>query len=748
MVKTKKLNVLCTVLFIGVILSCTAYFGITAIMDEQPRDGDAVSKSYGISFAGFSDAFYGNKIIGGIIDRYEYKLFGAVGGGDIIVGKNGFLFDAGTDENGYSYLKDYLGIEQLTGYELEAFASILRQRQLAYKNKGADYLLVVIPNSQAVYSELVPSYIGPVTGATRLDQLTDYLTGNGIKYFLNATDALVAAKEHSAYPLYNNTENSLNSLGEWFVYSAVYHRLSELYSANGALISFDSLNTYVSYTVGKELARRAGLSEVIRNMTVSMSSSGTLRYGSRNIFGSMLITEVSEEHPGGSEISMNLLLEFTDDWDRIQLMPYFSDTYREVTYKSNHHFSSLAVESIRPDIVVQFIHEYELYDIISDYRLNLTYNAGMNLEVTPDTTASPILIAQAHTGDGRVVIAGRTEDDALIKAAGKDITLTSQKAIGSLFFIEVDIGDMPSSVVYISAKVQGKAESSPQPIKIVNDKGAGVGAVAVGSNSQLYSSDYSDYVLLSEEQQNQLAGLLSEKLEEIRFLSGKQTEYIYVIAPDKLSVYPEDIPLSLLSFAGMMKSYRGIAADIRMRAGMEVIDLTEEMTSHKVLGHLYYQTGILWNDLGAFIGYHTLAQKIADRFSGVKVLGLGDFDSVQEENIGGELLNRLGFDRAVISEKYLRQKLNPNYTRQATIEYSGIGAFDITQAFITYNENSTLPVAIVTRDAYGTAMLENMAENFSKMVVMAENDHTIPDGLIAEISPDFIITIRCNGIIS
>ena len=92
--------------------------------------------------------------------------------------------------------------------------------------------------------------------------------------------------------------------------------------------------------------------------------------------------------------------------------------------------------------------------------------------------------------------------------------------------------------------------------------------------------------------------------------------------------------------------------------------------------------------------------------------------------------------------------LNRTFQPKARFEQSGGGALDQTQAFISYTDDNTLPVAIVTRDAYGTEMLESIAEHFSKMIVLREGEYTISDELIAEIKPDFIITIRCNGELS
>lgn len=743
--KPKKANVICAALFVGALLSFSFYFCISAVMEPARALGDSVSEEYGIPLSRFSDAYYGSSALSDFIGRCEYLIFGGVGGSDVILGKEGFLFDAGEGGKGYNYLKDYLGVGQLTSYELQAFTSILDQRKLAYKNKGADYLLVVIPNSQTVYGEYMPSYIGPVQGSTRLEQLTNHLHEGGYDFFYNAAEALIPAK-HNGVPLYNNTENSLNSLGEWYVYSAVCNKLASLYSAPGRRVDYESLDSYVSYTDGRELARRAGLEGIIKNKTISFSSGEERIYRSESLYGSMVRTEVFPEYLEDIGMSGSILLEFTDNWDRVQMMPFFSASFAEVTYKSSHQFSDLTLKSTRPGIVVQFIHEYELYSMISDYNLNLTYNAGMNLEIDPSVTASPILISQTQTGPTRVVVAGQTEAGAFITVSGEGIKTVGEYAVGSLFFIEVDIGERETATLSITARLEDKLESKVQTLRVRVEPEYKKKSAAVGGNSQLYPNDYTGYILLGEKQLEDVRAALEQKISRIANLGGTDTEYIYVIVPDKLAVYPENLPDSLRETAAMVRTYREMAASLRAGAGMSVIDLTEEMLSHKVLGQLYYQTGELWTDLGAYVGYHTLMSKIAQKHPGLKLLGLNDFDGRMTEDIGGELVSGLGFDGAVISESYLT--LLPDYGSRVSFEQSGGGDLDTKRSFISYNDDGSLPVAIVTRDAYGTGMLISMAQNFSKMIVMAEDEHTIPDELIESMSPDYIITIRRNGELS
>ena len=740
MSKTKPINVVLVALFVGIMLTCTFYFGISSLTDNKTVDQESVVAD--MMFSDFCNAFYSDDDLLALPDTIDYLVFKSIDSKDIILGDNNFLFDAGEHENGYNYLYDYTGNAILSESELRALSNILSLRQLAYENRGVEYLMVVIPNSQTVYSEYMPEYMGELSNSTRLSQLSSYLKILNYDFFFDATELLITAKTYGK-PLYNNTENSLNSLGEWYLYDAVRTKLEQMYGIEGSLVGVSSLDLYTRNTDGKLLARRAGLESIISNETISLSNSEHTKYTMSSYYGTMVRTELTEEYSTGSDDVV--LLEFTNDWDRILMMPYFSNTYSQVAYKNNHQFSGLAVENLNPTVVVQFIHEYELYDMLDSNTL-LTYNAGLELDISNTVTSPPLLISQCSVDDHTVCVAGETEADALIAVSVNGELVKTERAIGGLFFVSVDVGERKYVKVSITAQANNKLKSSPIELLLYREDNAQEKTVAVGHNSELYSSDYAWLSFLSDDQMMAVREGLEQKISRVKEITGKDTEYLYLIVPDKLSIYSENAPDELKEFLPTLNKYREIVKGVRESAGMTVIDLLSDMKNHTVMERLYSQTDMMWTGFGAYVGYHSLISRISEKFSSVKVHELIDFSAVTEENVGGELVTRLGLDGAVISEKYLT--LEQAFESRARFEHSGDGAFDITRAFISYVDDDTLPVAIVMRDEYGTEMLENMADHFSKMIVLREGEFTLSDELIAEIKPDYIITIRCNGELS
>lgn len=372
-------------LFIGIILSFTAYFGITAAFDDPDSAADACwdgEQHEEITLKGFSDAFYRSKELQNTIKEYEFRLFGTVANDNIISGHDDFLFEKSDSTYDYNYLADCTGNYSFSEEELQQIADNIRQRQRRYALDSTYYMLVVIPNSQTIYSEKLPFYISNDRADTRLEQLSAYISQNYPSVsFLNLTESLLAAKSESEYPLYNNTDNSLNALGEWYVYSAIYDALGNMYdivSESGEYISLtsknpklelDDLSFYVHNSEGKRLAREAGLAQIISNRTVSLSND--LTTNKYSIFAGYNGSPEETIHRDRNRFQSSkpfILFSFSSEWDKILIQPYMSNTFFRVGYGFNMSYNNEAYTA-----VVQIIHENELSSLLNP-DVALTYD--------------------------------------------------------------------------------------------------------------------------------------------------------------------------------------------------------------------------------------------------------------------------------------------------------------------------------------------------------------------------------------
>lgn len=357
---SRALGVIIIVLFIGILLSFLVNFGVSAYLgSEELVDNYYDGKEHpNIVFSDFADTFYLSETIRKNIVRVDYYLFHRLPTDSVLLGKNEFLFPTYDEKNDYNYVADYLGEIDLDSDELNRYYTSVLEITAEYEKHGAVCYFVIIPNSQTVYSEKMPGYMGNISEETRLKSVSTYLARRGVTNFLDLTDALKRAKSEGM--LYNNTEDSLNSRGAYYAYLAVLDMLPKEVNSEIRRISLADDDLVLHSTTGKELARAAMLENVIKNRTVSLSTDFVqkyqvlLRYDTYDMaFAKM---QYKDELPSLPRIA----LQFSSDWDRIIMIDYFSNTFGTAIYRNSLDFNTQVINKTDPSYVICFIHERDL----------------------------------------------------------------------------------------------------------------------------------------------------------------------------------------------------------------------------------------------------------------------------------------------------------------------------------------------------------------------------------------------------
>ena len=124
------------------------------------------------------------------------------------------------------------------------------------------------------------------------------------------------------------------------------------------------LEFYYHQTEGKSIAQKAGLDNAVENRTVSLSNRTRLNYRFLNNGAAdttiMLPFYVSSEASGSPE----LLLQFSGAWERLQIEPFFSNTFGKVTYQVGLEHNEEIFQAAAPKVVFQFIYENELSELL------------------------------------------------------------------------------------------------------------------------------------------------------------------------------------------------------------------------------------------------------------------------------------------------------------------------------------------------------------------------------------------------
>lgn len=351
MKRKKAINFLTVTLFAGVLLTFTIYIGIGTVFNSDKNSEEN---------KGFNKMFYSENVFSELVRYVDYKVFGHINGGDYIIGDDDWLFEAVDSQNGYERLLDYIGAAPFEEHELDRISTAISNRVALYEDSGVQYMMIVIPDSITVCSDKVPGYLGNQSEQTKLAQLTAKLAGQDVEEFINPTHTMI--DESSDMAMYNNTENSINAYGAYCIYNIV---VAEFMSDTGMEVERlhrDDVDFFTRLTDGKTIARNAGIEGIVKNSTVTLSDDMPDNYTIVSSNGNSITTERDDAKENSTEYFV--VLECTNSWDRIQLMPYFSNTFDKVIYRdqllSDHYASSYSGVTL----VVQVIRESELASMV------------------------------------------------------------------------------------------------------------------------------------------------------------------------------------------------------------------------------------------------------------------------------------------------------------------------------------------------------------------------------------------------
>lgn len=345
--KKRTMGFVCIVLFFGILLSMTIYIGFGTLFDKEE---ERPTEFY------MNRLFFSDRSISSLLRLAEYRLLGHVDDGGVISGRSDWLYEVEDSSTGFPLLLDYVSGSPFSEEETRQIEELISSRREYYAEKGIVYLLAVIPSTYTAAGEYLPAYLGNPTENTRLSVLSRQMAEWGEEGYL---DLLASMEAHGDMgDLYNNTEDSINAYGAFAVYSGIIDRLGERgVRTDGYRLTRDRVEFVTHYTDGKQIARRVGLEDVIANKTVSLTNRLSEGYLLSDMTEHCVESNMIEEWLGTEQ---RVIVECSRDWDRIQLIPFFSNTFESVVYESRITDGREAVAAHGADVLIQIIHESEL----------------------------------------------------------------------------------------------------------------------------------------------------------------------------------------------------------------------------------------------------------------------------------------------------------------------------------------------------------------------------------------------------
>lgn len=249
--------------------------------------------------------------------------------------------------------------------------------------------------------------------------------------------------------------------------------------------------------------------------------------------------------------------------------------------------------------------------------------------------------------------------------------------------------------------------------------------VILGQRAWLYytlqpiGNDYSTTRPLSLEHMKQWQKALEARRD---WLAQRGIPYVFVIAPDKQSIYPEYLPSTL---SGRTSSRLDQFLDhMRAHSSVPVLDLREPLLQAKAKGRVYWRTDSHWNERGAYLGYREILRAVSVHLPEVQPLPPEVFEKVHQVTPGGDLAGMLGMADRLPEENFFLRPIEPRRALKADARVpTPPGAIHPdTMPFAMECDDPSLPRAVMFRDSFGIALVPFISEHFQRIVYVWQ-DH-------------------------
>lgn len=205
-------------------------------------------------------------------------------------------------------------------------------------------------------------------------------------------------------------------------------------------------------------------------------------------------------------------------------------------------------------------------------------------------------------------------------------------------------------------------------------------------------------------------------LEERRqWLARRGIQYLFVIVPNKNTIYPEHMPSRISKVHNQSRTDQ-LLRYLRTHSSVHVLDLRPVLSEAKKKRNVYSRTDSHWNDYGAYIAYGEMMKYISrnlEGFGDAEAIPLSRFQIRTVNRSGGDLATMLNLQKEVLREDMVRLEPKPGYTFTGS-RLPRLDRF-VRQGF-TQCENTNLPNILMVHDSFYKKIKPYLSETFSRVV--------------------------------
>lgn len=232
------------------------------------------------------------------------------------------------------------------------------------------------------------------------------------------------------------------------------------------------------------------------------------------------------------------------------------------------------------------------------------------------------------------------------------------------------------------------------------------------------------------------------------FLDSIGCKYYVVIAPIKISVYPEYVPLSKRADDQETLTDQ-IVSLLDTVSGISIIDLRKPLINAKGGVRLFHKTDNHWNEFGSYFGYMEIMKELQKDFPQLVINELPKFkiDSIEIEAM--TLANMMG-----IYDDIKEQKITCSLSVKRLSYIGEKSHYSVPKNFpyvssheMVYRvDNDSLPRMMMIRDSFGKTVIPYLSEHFSKSTYIFDGWlHRLNEEIVINEHPDIYIQMMVES---
>lgn len=217
------------------------------------------------------------------------------------------------------------------------------------------------------------------------------------------------------------------------------------------------------------------------------------------------------------------------------------------------------------------------------------------------------------------------------------------------------------------------------------------------------------------------------------WLKARGARYVFVIAPNSQSIYPEFLPDELQGVTQVTRADQ-LIEHLRVNTDIEVIDLRHALRQARQANpqqRLFHRTDTHWNDVGSFYAYLDLAERLKLHYPSLKPLRWDQFEITRKTTQGGDLAGVLGGKDFFLEDRFDMVPRAPFVLRVARERHM--------EPVIRASAPDPDKVRLVMfRDSFGEAMMSYLAEHFEKSLFVWTDQ--FDEQHLLDMKPTLVIT--------